>query len=133
MKAKIDGLLKSLAGFGQMPERCQCLLEAAYRLPVGRSHLCPAAGLLEVPNRLLPPLALDGMVREPLNVLGQTLGIELLDGVDDPGMEWASAIQEDAPVANVVCERVLDRVLELREEAHLIQELGRLEVAEALA
>jgi hypothetical protein len=88
---------------------------------------------LEVPNRLLPLLASDGMVREPLNVLGQALGIEPLDGVDDPGMEWASAIHEDAPVANVVCERVLERVLELREEAHLIQELGRLEVAEALA
>ena len=70
---------------------------------------------------------------EPLDVLGQALGVERLDGVDDPGVERAPAILEQAPVGHLVGERMLEGVLEIREEARLVQELGRLEVGEPAA
>ena len=45
-------------------------------------------------------------------------------------MERAPALLEHAAVGDLVGERVLEGVLEIREEARLVQELGRLEVAE---
>ena len=50
--------------------------------------------------------------------------------VDDPGVQRAPAVLEQAPVRDLVGERVLERVLELGEEPGLVEELGGLEVRE---
>ena len=51
----------------------------------------------------------------------------------DPGVERPPTVLEQAPVGDLVGERVLERVLEIREEARLVEELGRLEMRRAPA
>src|SRR5215813_10391848 len=116
-----------------MPERRQRLLEVAYCLPVGRSHLCPDARLLEVGKRLLPRLALKRVMGQPVDLLGHTVGVERFDGLDDPGVERAPPVLEHAPEGDLVSERMFERVLDIWKEARLVQELGCLKVSEAPA
>ena len=61
---------------------------------------------------------------QPLDVLSQPVGIEPLDGLDDPAMEGAPPVREQAAVGHLAGERVLEGVLEVRNEAGLVQELG---------
>src|SRR5262245_47325707 len=70
---------------------------------------------------------------EPLNLLSQTLGIQPLDGLDDPDVERSPSVLQHACVDDLVCERMLEGVLEVRKEARLVEELGSLEVHEAPA
>src|SRR5262249_44874582 len=130
IEAKIDGLLLPLAGLGQMPERRQRLLEAAHRRPVGRARLCSDASLMEIGNRLLPCLALKRVMAQTLDLFGQALGIERLDRVDDLGVEQTPPVVEHVPVGDIVGERMLEGVLDIRKEAGLVEELGRLQVGE---
>ena len=130
VEAKIDGLLQRLAGLGQMPEGRQRLLEAAHRLPVGRSRQCLGAGLTEVRDRLLPQLAPHGMVGQPLDVLGQPVRIAAFDGADDPGVQGLAPVLEQGAVGDFMGERVLEGVLGIRKEARLVQKLGRLQMRE---
>ena len=45
--------------------------------------------------------------------------------------ESAPPLLNEAPISDVVSQRVLERVLEVREEPRLIEELGGLKIAEA--
>jgi hypothetical protein len=45
-------------------------------------------------------------------------------------MQGHSSLLYEAPVGHVVCQRVLERVLQLGEEMGFIEELGRLEMCE---
>ena len=56
--------------------------------------------------------------------------MEALDGVDDVGVERAPPLLEQAAVGDLVRQGVLEGVLEIREEAGLVEELGGLEVGE---
>ena len=118
---------------GRCAEGRQRLLEAADGLPVGRAAERLGAGLAEIGDRLLPHLAAERVVREPLDVLGEPVGVEPLDGLDDPGVEGAPPLLEQAAVGDLVGEGVLERVLEVGEEARLVEELGGLEVGEPAA
>src|SRR5262252_5411127 len=113
-----------------MPERRQRLLEAAHRLPVGRARLCPDASLMEIGNSLLPCLALKRVMAQTLDLFGQALGIERLDGVDNPAVEQTPPVLEHVAVGNIMGERMLEGVLDIRKEARLVEELSRLEVGE---
>jgi hypothetical protein len=73
------------------------------------------------------------MMGEPLDVFSETILVERLDGVDDPRVKLASTVLQESAVGDFVRERVLERVLDLREQPSLIQELGRLEPSGALA
>src|SRR5260370_8352154 len=88
----------SVSALGQMLEGHECLLETGDRLAVGRSREGLGAGLTEVAHRLLPDLASECVVRERLEVLDQAVGIELLDRVDDPGVQEPSSIAAPTPV-----------------------------------
>ena len=70
------------------------------------------------------------MVGEPFNVLAQPVLIEAFDGADDPGIEVAAPVVEEAPVGHLMRERVLEGVLEVGEQARLVKKLGRLKVTQ---
>src|SRR5438876_12403433 len=91
------------------------------------------AGLPEVRDRLLPYLAPEGMVSQAFDLLGQPIGVEGLDGLHDPSMERAPAVVEHARVGDLVGEGVLESVLEIREDARLVEKLRGLEVGEPAA
>jgi len=95
------------------------LLEEGRRLAVGRASERPGSGLAEVADRLLPQLAFDRVVCEPLRLLVQAIGVEPLDCLDDAGVERAPTFLEKAAVSHLVGERALEGVLQLGEQTRL--------------
>ena len=98
----------------------------------------PAGGrlstrLARISHSVLPCLTPERVVGQPLDVLGQAIAMERLDGLHDPRVERPPALVEQAAVGHLVGERVLERVLEVGEEARLVEELGGLEMGEPSA
>src|SRR5215813_14915274 len=119
VKAKINGLLQPLAGLRLTPEGRQRLLEARHRLPVGGTPYCLGAGLTEVEDRLLPYLTSHGVVRQPLDVLGQPVRIAAFDGADDAGVQRLPPLLEQGAVGDLMGQRMLEGVLGIRKEPGL--------------
>ena len=94
-----------------MSERAERELELLPRLAIGRARRRLFAGLLAEGDRLVPHLASQRVVRELLDVLGEPLGVERLDRLHDACMQRPAALPEQAPVGDLVRERVLERVL----------------------
>jgi hypothetical protein len=69
-------------------------------------------------------------VGQPLSLLSRALAGETLDGLGDAGGQGALPLVEQPLVRNFVSERVLERVLEVREEPGLVEELRSLEVGQ---
>ena len=116
-----------------MVERVEGLFVSSHRLSVG-STLGPAhPHLPAIVQRFLPHLPADGVVREPFDMFGNTLGVHLLHGVHDRGMVCSPALLEEAPVGDLVSQRVLEDVLEVGKEARFVEELGALQVGQPAA
>jgi hypothetical protein len=73
------------------------------------------------------------MVRQPLDVLGQPVRIGAFDGADDASVQGLAPVLEQGAVCDFMGEGVLERVLEVREAAGLVEELGGLERFESAA
>src|SRR5713101_9993097 len=95
----------------------QRLLEAAHRLPVGRSSQCLGASLMEIRDRLLPHLAPKRMVRQVVDVLAQPVRIGAFDGADDAGVQDLAPFLEERAVGDFMSERMLEGVFGLWKEA----------------
>ena len=78
-------------------------------------------------------LAAERVVREPLDLLGQAVGVSVSMALHDAGVQRPPPLLEQAAVGDLVGERVLERVLQVGEQARLVQELGRLQARQALA
>lgn len=85
-------MLERIAALGQMFERFQRMLVSGHRLPIRRSLDPLGASLAEIGHRLLPALAAEGVVGEPVNLFGQPVGVERLHGFQDPGMKRAASL-----------------------------------------
>jgi hypothetical protein len=70
------------------------------------------------------------VVSQPLDVFGQPIGIEAFDGLDDATVEGAPAVLEQTAVRHVVGEGMLERVLEVREDPGLVEQLRGLQAPE---
>ena len=134
LEPQVDGLLAGRAARRQVPERLERLLEVGHRLAVRRARrrlrARPAAGRRPPCSHTSPRTR---MVGEPLDVLGQAVGVQRLDRLHDPRVQRAPPLLEQAAVGDLVGERVLERVLQVREQARLVQELRRLQPRQALA
>ena len=127
---EIDGQLGRLPGLGEVAEGPERLLQVGDGLAVGGPRHGPEPRLAEIGDRLLPQLPAQGVVGQPLGLLGDALGREPLDGLGDAGVKRAPPIVEQPLVRHLVRERMLERVLEIRKEPGLVQELRRLEAGE---
>src|SRR5215813_8059551 len=67
---------------------------------------------------------------EPLSLLAETIPVERLERVDDPRVKIPAPLPQQAPVRDLMRERVLEGVFEIREEARLVEELGGLQPPE---
>ena len=88
------------------------------------------AGLAEVLEGLVPALAAQEVAAEDALELAEPAGVELLHRLADAGMELAALRREEALVGDLLGQRVLEDVLELRGAAELPDELLPLEVGE---
>src|SRR5712691_1650887 len=133
LKPQVDGFRHERWALREMLQRAQRLREAGHRLPVRRAHGGFRARLTQIRERLVPDFAVEGVVGELFDVLRQTSRIEVLDGLDDPGMEGAPPLLKQAAVRHLVGQRMLERVFEVGEELRLVEELRRLQAGEAAA
>src|SRR5215831_2051922 len=126
----VDDELGRLAALGEMAESPERLLQVENGLAVGAPRHGPEPRLAEIGDRLLPQLPAQGVVSEPLGLLRDPPARQLLDGLDDTGVQGPLAFVEQALVGDLVSERVLEGVLEVRKELGLVDELCRLEACE---
>jgi hypothetical protein len=70
VKAEIDGLRMSIRTRWETLQRAQRLLEVCHRLVVRRVGHGPGSSLLAGGHGLIPHLAPQGVVRQPLDLLG---------------------------------------------------------------
>ena len=80
---QIDGLGKHVTRLREMSEGTERLLRRDDRLAVGRPRQGLRPGLPAVAHGLVPPLAQEGMVGEPFDVLEQPVGVTPFEGGDD--------------------------------------------------
>jgi hypothetical protein len=73
------------------------------------------------------------MMGQALDLLGNPVPSERLQGLDNAGMQGAPPLLEQRLVGHLLSEGVLEGVLVLGEEAGLIEELGGLQMGEAQA
>ena len=113
-----------------MPEGIEGLLEVLRRRAVRRPEHRLVARLSQTRDRLFPRLGADRVIREALDMLGEPVVAVLLDGFEDPRVELPSSRLEQTRVGDLVRQRVLEGVLDVGEEASLIEELDAPQVCE---
>ena len=86
IEVDIDGQLCCLPGIGQTAESHERLLQVSKSLTMGALPGGPQPRLAEIVDRLLPHLPAQGMMGQPLRLLGDALAKEPLDGLGDAGM-----------------------------------------------
>jgi hypothetical protein len=130
VEPEVDGQLGRLPGLGETAEGLERLLQVGNGLAVGGPRHGPEPSLAEIGDRLLPHLPAQGVVGQPLGLLGDALGREPLDGLGDAGVQGALPVVEQPLVRHLVRERVLERVLEVRKEPGLVEEFRGLQVSQ---
>src|SRR4030095_6997840 len=75
-----------------------------------------------------PPPGVGG---QPLHVLGQPIRIAVLYGADNLSMQGLAPFLKQGAIGDFMGERMLEGVFGIREEAYLVQELGRLQIRES--
>jgi len=123
---QIDASLKRGGAVGKVVKRLKGPLEMRHRLRIGGTAPGLGPGLAQIRERLVPRPGLKRVMGELLHVLRHPARVSLLNDVDEPGMELAAAPLQQAPVGDLVRERVLERVLGFGKELRLVEELGRL-------
>jgi hypothetical protein len=91
----------------------------------------PARGLYaRALSHTSPP---QGVVGEAFDLLGRPVPGEPLEDLDNARMQCASPFLEQRLVSYLLGECMLEGVLDVREQARLIEELGPLQMGEAQA
>ena len=94
--ADVDGQLGRLPGLGETAEGPERLLQVGNGLAVGCPRHGPEPRLAEIGDRLLPQLPAQGVMGQPLGLLGDALGREPLDGLGDAGVQGALPVVEQS-------------------------------------
>lgn len=113
-----------------MRQRGERLLEVRDSLSIGGTRERLGARLSKVANRLVPSLRPEGVVRQPLDLLGEPTRMNRFDRLHDLSVQHVPAVLEHASVGYIVRKRVLERVLQVGEEARLVEEFRCLKMAE---
>jgi hypothetical protein len=127
---EIDATGGVLPGFRQPVQDLQRLLEEHNSLAICGPRPGVSSCLPQVRHGLLPCLSSHGMVCEPLRLLAKAIRVVPLDGSENRGMELATTILEKPSVSDLVGQRVLERVFQVRKETRLVEELGGLQMGE---
>ena len=70
------------------------------------------------------------MVGEPLHVLGEAVGVELLMRGHQGGVQRAAAVAEQAAVGHFMAQGMLESVFEVGEDLRFVQKLRPLQAIE---
>src|SRR5262245_17339826 len=117
VKPQIDGLLQRVASLRKVLEGRKRLFEEGNGFSISRAGDAFVSRLTAIGERLVPALAPLCVVSQTLDVLGEAVGMQRLDGDSDPRVQRLAAFLQKAPVRYLMGERVLEGVFERREQA----------------
>src|SRR5262249_60440039 len=106
-----ERLLKTRAGFGKR-----------------RARRCSGSGLTKIVHRFFGHPPLDRVVGQPLDLFTKVIGIEGFNNFDDTRVNVAAVFVENPAVCDLVRERMLEAVLQVREKLSCLEEFRRLEI-----
>ena len=133
LEAQADELLGPLPALGQFVQRNPRLLEVRERVSQGRTLKRADPRLPAVAHRLLPQLPAQRVVGEALDLFIQPVCVESLDRANNLRVQRLAPLLQQAAVGHLVGQRVLEGVLQVREELRLVDELRFLQVGKAAA
>src|SRR5262249_52753662 len=84
----------------------------------------------EIAHCLLLQVALHGMIGEPLDLLGQPVGVKVFDRRHDTSVDLPATFVEHPAISDVMSKRVLECILQVRKELRRIEEFGSLQIVE---
>src|SRR5215475_13693291 len=113
-----------------MAKRLERSLEGKHGVAIGGVRGRLRASLTEVDDSLIPYLAQESVVSQLLHVFHLASGIQRFDRPQDSVVKGPPPIVEQTAVGYLANQRVLECVLEIREESSLIGELAGLEPGE---
>jgi hypothetical protein len=96
------------------------MFEEHDRLTVCGAGRGSVARLTQVLDRLVAQRAPSRMVSKLLDVLVEAIGVESLDRTDKRCMQPTATVIQQAAVSNLVCQRMLEGVLELRKQPRFV-------------
>jgi hypothetical protein len=131
-EAELDGLSPGVAGLRQVLESLEGLLKGGHGLAEGGAVPGPGASVVAVGHGFVPHLAPEGVVGQPVDLLGHPLPGERLHGLDNQGMQRPPSLQQETPIGHLMRQGVLEGVFQLGEEARLVEELRGLQAGQAL-
>src|SRR5262249_6322608 len=106
-----------------MIESHQRALQVGDPLAAGAPRHGPERRPAAMTNRLPPCLPTQGVMGQSLDLLAEFLARKTLHGLRDAGVQRALTVAQQPAVRDVVRERVLEGVLEIREELRLVEKL----------
>src|SRR5262245_35847863 len=101
-KTEVDGQPPGVAGFGQVGEGLQGLVEGDRRLAERSAVVSPGTRLPAVGDSLVPHLASQGMVRQPSDLLSRLFGRKGFKGLDNTPVEPSLPLYQKAAVGHLV-------------------------------
>src|SRR5215471_14283524 len=129
-KPEVDSLFNGTLALREVTERFESSLEVIDRSPIGTLRSGLGTCLLEKLGRAIPQLAKKCVVTEALDVLAQPIGMESFDGLSYSAMEYPPTLNEERGVRDLISQTMLERVLQIRIEALLVEKLGRPQMRE---
>ena len=131
LEADLEALLQRGRALRQRLEDAQRLLEPGPGVRERRPRGRLASGLPEIVHRLLPQLAPEGVMGEPLDVLAEPIPVQRLDRLHDARVHGAPARLRQTAVGHLVRQRVREGIFQLGKEIGLVQKLRRLQPRQA--
>ena len=107
--------------------------EMLQRFGVGGHAAGLVAGLEQIDLRLLPVFGARVVVRQQAREFVEPVREQRLDGLRHAPVDGAPVLRQDAAVGRLLHERVLEDVLQVRQALPLADELGLLQLGQALA
>jgi hypothetical protein len=109
-----------------MTQRSKCLLEIRDGIAMGTARHGAEPRLVEIGDRLLPQFAVQGMVGQPLGLLGDASSPEPLDRSGNSRVQISPPVLQNAPVGHLVRQRVFEGVFDIGKKGCLIEKLRAL-------
>ena len=110
----------------EMLEATQGLVPGGNRCPIHRALERPQTCVAQKRYGFAPLFCLHRVMRQLGDVLGQPVGVQLLDGLDDPRVQCLASLLEKAGVHHLLSQHMFEGVFRLRKRMRLVQELARL-------
>src|SRR5262245_3111553 len=115
LEANLEGLLQRGLALRYRLEDTQRLLQSGPGVQESSPRGSLPSSLPEILHCLLPQLAPDCVMGEPLDLVAQPVGVKLFQGINDARVDVAATFVEQPAICDLVREGVLEGILQVGE------------------